>query len=265
MNEDTKAFAETLYLRSDGKDYAKNYLDPNYQERTDLIYRPKLDFLLENLSPADEVELLDVGCGSGYFVYAALMANINAFGIDINQTMIDSGNQQILHLKNLEPLTYVGESKYFEIIANTTASVISAIGVIEHLRRPELFFNAFQSSKAQYLYFSVPMFSLSVIIENVMQGVFPRQLSGGHTHLFTEESIQWILRNWGLDSVAEWRFGTDIMDFYRSIRIEAEARGGSKKFMELIDGGLLKNIDKLQETLDNSHFCSEIHCLFKKI
>ena len=71
----------------------------------------------------------------------------------------------------------------FEEIKNSDADVISAIGVIEHLREPHKFFEAFKESKARYIYYSVPMFSLSVALENVSDDIFPRQLSAGHTHL----------------------------------------------------------------------------------
>ena len=34
--------------------------------------------------------------------------------------------------------------------------------------------------------------------------VFPRQLSGGHTHLYTEESILKMNEIIGIESIAEW-------------------------------------------------------------
>jgi 2-polyprenyl-3-methyl-5-hydroxy-6-metoxy-1,4-benzoquinol methylase len=135
-------------------------------------------------------EILDVGCGSGYFVYASLLRNLAATGCDVSKTMVDFGNTQINHQLNKSPLKHESEEGFFESIIKSNADVISAIGVIEHLREPHKFFSAFQKSKAKYLYYSVPMFSFSVALENVFKNVFPRQLSGGHTHLFTESSIK---------------------------------------------------------------------------
>jgi len=264
MYEDTQSFVENLYVQLDGKDYAKNYMDPNFVQRTELIYQPKFDFLCANIPVSAGIKLLDVGCGSGYFVYAALLKDIDAKGIDVNQTMIDFGNHQISLMRNESPLSHTVESDFFQTIVKTDASVISAIGVIEHLREPSVFFDAFQQSKAKYLFYSVPMFSFSSILENIFKNIFPRQLSGGHTHLFTEQSIKWLHEFRQFDSVAEWRFGTDVMDLYRSLRVELEKGGASNKMISLLYEGLGKNIDNLQAVFDERHFCSEIHCLVVK-
>jgi pseudaminic acid cytidylyltransferase len=264
MHEDTQSFMENTYIQSDGKDYAKNYLDPNFVRRAELIYQPKFDFLRANLPSSDEFKLLDVGCGSGYFVYAALQSGIDAKGVDVNQTMIEFGNYQISLILHQNPLSYTLESDFFESIASNDATVISAIGVIEHLRDPSAFFDAFHRSNAQYLFYSVPMFSFSSMLENIFPNIFPRQLSGGHTHLFTEQSIEWLHENKRLNSRAEWRFGTDIMDLYRSMRLEMEGKGASHKMISSLNEGFGKNIDNLQAVLDEQHFCSEIHCLVAK-
>lgn len=264
VHEETKSFIETLYIQADGEDYAKNYLDANFANRTDLIYAPKLEFLCSSLPANTQIKLLDVGCGAGYFVYAALLKGLDAKGLDINQTMINFGNQQISHLLKQSPLSHSTESDFYESIANSDASVISAIGVIEHLLDPIAFFEAFQRSGAQYLFYSVPMFSFSVMLENVFTNIFPRQLSGGHTHLFTEQSIAWLHENRKLNVLAEWRFGTDIMDLYRSMRVELTKKRASPKLISFLNEGLGRNIDQLQAVFDTKHFCSEIHCLAVK-
>jgi SAM-dependent methyltransferase len=255
---------DNLYIQADGKDYAKNYMDPNFVQRAELIYQPKFDFLRENLPLDNEFRLLDVGCGSGYFVYVALRSGMEAKGVDVNQTMVDFGNHQIELNQNIIPLLHTNESDFLESIVTTDANVISAIGVIEHLRNPLSFFEAFHQSKAQYLFYSVPMFSFSVMLENVFQNIFPRQLSGGHTHLFTEGSIKWLYEAMQLDAVAEWRFGTDVMDLYRSVRVEMDKKGVSQKVISILNKEFGKNIDNIQAVLDKSHFCSEIHGLVVK-
>ena len=149
----------------------------------------------------------------------------------------------------------------FEI---STLAVLSAIGVIEHLREPHRLLEAFRKSKLKYLFYSVPMFSVSAILENVFPGTFPRQLSGAHTHLFTERSIEWMYANEGLLPVAEWRFGTDLMDLYRIVNVELARNGASHKLQRMFEQGFATKIDELQSILDRNHFCSEIHCLVEK-
>jgi SAM-dependent methyltransferase len=262
-HQDTGAFVEQLYIADAGKDYSSSYIDQNFAGRTSDIYVPKVDFLVDSL-PHGAREILDVGCGSGYFVYAALLRNIAATGIDVGASMVEFGNRQISHLTGQSPLLHVEEDAFFRAVVESKADIISAIGVIEHLREPHEFFDAFARSGARYLYYSVPMFSLSVVLENIFKEVFPRQLSGGHTHLFTEESIRTMNALIGITPIAEWRFGTDLMDLYRGSVTLLQKNKVSAKLTEAFTEGFASSIDDLQSILDRNHFCSEIHCLGTK-
>lgn len=261
--EDTKEFIEKLYLSGDGSDYSVNYIDKDFRRRAIDIYMPKVDFLINSIPPS-KYEILDVGCGSGFFVYASLLRNLEATGLDVNRTMVEFGNNQILHYINKAPLKFENEQYFYEAITKSNANIISAIGVIEHLREPHKFFDAFKNSKSQYLYYSVPMFSFSVILENIFKEVFPRQLSGGHTHLFTEQSIQKMNEIIGVKILAEWRFGTDAMDLYRHTLTKIQKNNSSQKLMDYLYLCLGKKIDDIQSIFDENHFCSEIHCVVSK-
>lgn len=151
-----------------------------------------------------------------------------------------------------------------EVIRSTEFPVISAIGVIEHLREPHKFFEAFQNSKADYLYACVPMFSLSVYIENIFPSVYPRNLSGGHTHLFSNESLEWLYENFNLNPIAEWRFGSDVMDLARSIIQSLKDNESSDRLCGTFEDLFENNIDALQAIIDKSNFSSEIHFLVSK-
>ncbi|MCC9625985.1 class I SAM-dependent methyltransferase [Thalassospira sp. MA62] len=261
--EDTQAFVEHLYMVDDGVEYASNYLDENFEKRAVKVYLPKVDFLVSVLPPKLD-KILDVGCGSGYFVYAALLRNLKPKGLDVSKTMVEFGNSQINHLIGAAPLKVEKEEGFYEEIKNSEAEVVSAIGVIEHLREPHKFFDAFKMSKAKYLYYSVPMFSLSVFLENVSNDIFPRQLSGGHTHLFTEESINEMHRMIGISSIGEWRFGVDFMDLYRHLMVKLQSQNASKKMIGYLYDVFGAKIDELQNVLDANHSCSEIHVVAVK-
>lgn len=261
--DDTKSFVESLYISDEGKKYASNYKDENFEKRTVDIYLPKVDFLLDVL-PTTINKLLDVGCGSGYFVYAAFLRNLNSIGLDVSKTMVDYGNSQIEHLIGKSPLHKEEEEVFFEYIKNSRADVVSAIGVIEHLREPHKFFDAFKKSQAKYLFYSVPVFSLSVVLENVSNDIFPRQLSGGHTHLFTEDSITEMNKMFGVSSLGEWRFGTDFMDLYRHLNVKMQSQNVSQKMIDYFYDGFSSKIDELQNILDSNHWCSEIHVVAAK-
>ncbi len=56
------------------------------------------------------------------------------------------------------------------------------------------------------------MFSPSVYFEMVFPTVFHRDLACGHTHLYIDSSLDWTCREFGFERLAEWWFGTDIVD-----------------------------------------------------
>jgi len=257
--EDTKLFSDIVY----NTEYSADYIDNDFEKRCIEIYKPKVDFLINNLN-IKEYKVLDIGCGCGYFVYAAIKANIQATGIDIGSTMVKFGNDKIASLINSYPLKNTQEEEFYDSIIKSDSNIISAIGVIEHLRSPHLLFEAFKRSNARFIYYSVPMFSLSVILENLFSRTYPRQLSGGHTHLFTEKSLKKMNSLIGVSSIAEWRFGTDMMDFYRHCQIELKNNNVSENLLSIFENEFIKNIDSLQSTFDKSHFCSEIHVLASK-
>jgi SAM-dependent methyltransferase len=263
-NEDTKTFVDAIYL-DDGEDYAANYLDENFLNRVVNIYQPKADFMLDVLQlDSHSLRVLDVGCGAGYFVYALLASGIAAEGIDVSQSMVAHGGQIIGKSFGLDPLKVVSEEDFCREIVTTSASVVSALGVIEHLRNPKKFFKAFEECEADFLYYSVPMFSLSAVLENVFPKIFPRQLAGPHTHLFTEQSIIAMHELMNVEVIGEWRFGTDAMDLYRHLVTSLKKNGCSERMIGISAAGLNSIVDKIQESFDRSHFCSEIHVVAKK-
>jgi hypothetical protein len=134
---------------------------------------------------------------------------------------------------------------------------------LEHLTDPNLLLKAFKKSNAMYLYISVPLYSLTVFLENSFQNVFPRQLSGGHTHLYTEKSLNFLAKKYKLKIIGEWWFGTDFADLYRSLRNSGKIVN-KKIFLNEINKKLFSVIDELQSVLDKNKICSEVHMVFKK-
>jgi hypothetical protein len=93
--------------------------------------------------------------------------------------------------------------------------------------------------------------------------VFPRQLSGGHTHLYTEKSLNFLAKKYKLEIIGEWWFGTDFADLYRSLRNSCKIVN-KKIFLNEINEKLFSVIDELQSVLDKNKICSEVHMVFKK-
>jgi SAM-dependent methyltransferase len=262
-HDDGGDFWEAMYVGEE-RDYAELYVNSAFEDRVRDIYLPKVDFLLEALPAGTEPALLDIGCGAGFFVDAALQRNVDAHGIDVNATMLEFGNDAIARQRGKRPLTLVSGTSFSDHMIASEAPVLSAIGVIEHLSDLGAFWQAFRSTRFEYFYFSVPMFSLSAVVEHVFAEVAPRHLQGEHTHLFTESSLQRMYGILGVEPVAEWRFGTDVMDLFRSL-LQTVTANGSQDLREELISRFGPCIDDLQAVLDRAHYCSEIHVLTRRL
>lgn len=258
-HEDTKEFAEFLYSDSDGEDYSQNYLN-NYNSRVEDIYIPKAKFLKEVMknNSITEFSVTDIGCGGGHFVKACEDLSIDAIGYDVNKDLIRLGSKVLSKNK----IIYKDLNLINNLIRELDTEVLSLVGVLEHLMDPVGALQAFQDSKARYLYMQVPLFSFAAIQESMHDDVFPRQLNAGHTHLYTDQSISYLCNKFSLERAGEWWFGTDMVDLFRHIHIKAQAKSDKKSYV--LQTYLGDYIDELQNVFDKQKLCSGVNMILKK-
>ena len=208
IHQDTNKFNYKLYSKNEGKNYSKVYLN-DFDTRVKNIYLPKVEFLKSVIKK--KINLIEIGSGGGHFLKALEKKNICAIGHEPNKTLCDLGNSKLKknRLNNIEL------NEIYEIVLKqTNYNVLALIHVLEHVESPNKLIKNFISSKAKYLYIAVPLHSLSVFLENSFQNVFPRHLGGGHTHLYTENSLRYMAKKFRLNIIGEWWFGADIPDLY---------------------------------------------------
>ena len=263
-HEDTDAFANKVYIQDN---YAGNYSAQDkekYEKRLDMIYMPKARFLadclMEDGIEASQIELLDDGAGSGYFVGAMRRLGAKARGIEISAAQVDFANA----MAGERILTQIDADRITEEIRTTKCSVLSAIGVLEHIISLQETLDAIAENKnIKYLYISVPMFSFSALFEASHQGCYNRHLGGTHTHLFSDRSLAYMAEKMGFEIKDTWKFGSDMMDLYRFICVTLE-QNGNPEAKEIFSQKFLPLIDSLQLVVDESEFASEIHMLLKR-
>ena len=203
--------------------------------------------------------ILDVGSGAGHFLKACEQKNIHAEGIEAN-TKLCKLSQKFLKKNRLLNV----DLDYFENkILNTDKECVSLIGVLEHLTEPHKVFEAFKKSEAQFLFISVPLASFTIFIEHAFKEIFPRHLSGTHTHLFTEQSINFLKKKYNLNIIGEWWFGLDFPDLFRSILVTSKSKK-KKIFTDKLEKYFYKHLNEFQNILDRNKICSEVHLIFKK-
>jgi len=268
--ECTEEFCNGLYAKDSGEDYAKTFYKveniDRYNYRMASIYVPKAEFLCTSLLN-DKVdpyglEYFDFGAGSGYFVAALKNMGLkNVGGSDISRSQVEYGNAMLaaeyLHVHDMNETD--------KILADCTAQVVSLIGVLEHLHNPRAAIAALRSNpNVKYVFILVPTFSLSVFLEILSPGLFHRHLTGGHTHLYSRASLEHLCSEFGFAAIAEWWFGTDMVDLFRHITVTMHKQNFSPRLKERWRREFMPLIDALQLEVDKNHFSSEVHMLWKK-
>jgi len=257
QNKNTENFINWVYSDAAGAHYDSQY-SKFYSRRVNNIYLPKAKFLRKVIK--EKINLVDVGCGAGHFVNALEKQKINAKGYEVSDFLVKLGNSKLK--KNT--LKKVGINDLFKIIEKENkANVISLIGVLEHFANPHDFFKAFLKSDIKYLYIGAPLFSLTTFLENVFNNVYPRHLSGDHTHLYTKKSLEYLSKKYKLKIIGEWWYGSDIPDLFRSIFISSKHLD-KKIYTNSLNKNLYSVIDDLQNVLDKNKISSEVQMIFKK-
>jgi hypothetical protein len=269
VHDDTAAFAEAVYGEAGAEAYAVAYAPVDadaYWSRVDRIYVPKAEFLRDALAESGvglgSLSCADFGAGSGYFV-AALekMRAASVVGYEpspvqarIAETMLGPGRVIRTALDALG-----------DIAAEIGADMVSMIGVLEHLRDPRAILSGLRANpRIRWIYLSLPLAGPSVAVEALFPTVPRRHLVGGHTHLFTESSIDRICADFGLRRVSEWWFGSDLLDLYRAGLQRLAQEPATAGLGSLWQQHLLPALDEMQLALDRKKLSTEVHLLLEK-
>ncbi len=263
-HEDTDDFANRVYLEDS---YEDNYSEEDrekYEKRLETIYIPKGEFLIGALKEdgldKKDIKLLDDGAGSGYFVGAMRKLGVQAEGIEISSSQVKFANK----MNGEEVLRQVDSPDIAGILKTTDANVLSFIGVFEHIINLDEILTAIrENKKIQYVFLSVPMFSMSCVFEASHQKCYNRHAGGTHTHLFSDTSLEFMADKMGFEELKSWKFGSDMMDLYRMLCVSLE-QNDNKKLKDYFAPKFLKMIDELQLTVDKNEFASEIHLILKR-
>lgn len=270
-HQDTKDFTEFVYTEENGQSYSKTYLESDldtYNYKLSSVYIPKAEFLyssiLDDSVNPNEKSYLDFGSGSGFFVAAMKKVGLkNISATDVSKTQVEYGNAMLG--TNLAKVHKIEDTD--RILGYCEANVLSMIGVLEHLASPREALKSIQKNKnIEYLFISVPLFSLSVYLEMFSPSVYHRHLlgNGGHTHLYTQKSLEYIISEFGFEICSEWWFGADIIDLYRNILVQMQQNHTSSEVIDSFNEMFTPMIDSIQLELDKKFNSSEVHLLLKK-
>lgn len=190
--------------------------EEQFISRRDRIYYPKLEWSLSCLRDYRRRKVedyqdswLELGCGAGYFLSALYEDGFqNITGLDINPTLVDIAN------KNIPIRPAVVTSNLFDSLRESSANIIVAFYVLEHINDGRKFWNIMKNKPSGTIFiFAVPVFGMSTIFEGSFQGFPSRNLDNViHTQLFTDQSLEWSLDFADYQKIGEWIFGQDSQD-----------------------------------------------------
>ena len=262
-HEDTPEFAACLY-EAGMNETAAVYADrtrASFMERVRGIYDAKVAFMCDALYALGEdpaaLRYVDLGAGGGHFVAALREAGLTrAVGYETSKELVDGANA----LFGGTLLRYNALDALAALAATVEADVIAMIFSLEHVHAIRSFLSALRSNpRCRYFYFAVPTVSPSIALEALFPHVMPRVLGLGHTHLFSDQSLERICREFGLRRAAEWWFGANAFDLHRFVSVQLGERAETKGAVTAWNDMVLPLIDDLQLVFDKHRLSSEIH------
>jgi|APSaa5957512622_1039677.scaffolds.fasta_scaffold08918_5 2-polyprenyl-3-methyl-5-hydroxy-6-metoxy-1,4-benzoquinol methylase len=182
---------------------SKEYYESEYYQGTDGTASTSCYSKVENFRIKEAEErlnrlgktssILDVGCGTGYFISAASRKNISAIGIDLSQNAVDYGKKKGLNLIQ-------GDLLNISCLENKSFDTITFWASIEHLLKPrETLQKAYELLKTKG----------QIIIEtgNVdsylskIYGKNWRLIQEDHNFYFSQKTLDMLLKNTGFKTI----------------------------------------------------------------
>ena len=266
----TKALPPSDYpYESDGQGpFARIYPPLNkadFEDRKNRIYRPKLDWILSVLERSghskndlSKMGWLEIGSGSGGFLSSLQDAGImNFMGFEKDQQLLERSKSVVSPEKVSLSTASVGQ-----IIQLHSSQIICAFFVIEHVENlHELTATLRLIPPGTLFCFSVPMFGLSCLLEQIAANRYARSLDAAiHIQTFTEQSIDFFLSNSGMEKIAKWQFGQDALELRRLLL----PLGNQGEHLRPLSNKLASCLDQLQEVIDKAGLCDQVHMIARR-
>jgi 2-polyprenyl-3-methyl-5-hydroxy-6-metoxy-1,4-benzoquinol methylase len=191
----------------------------------------------ENANPL----LIDVGCGSGFFLEAAREIGFSVCGIEMDTELGEECQKKGIPtlIQKVPGQAWPQELK--------GADIVTLLNLVEHVADPVKFICGLATilKPDAWIVIEVPRAeSISTLVNVAFPGSTYRHLTPPeHLHVFSDKSIRLLLEKAELSIIHDWRFGSDAITLLDSI-LPNDAQD-----LEAIFSGSFVN--KLQEVIDN--------------
>jgi len=226
--------------------------------RLDNISGPKVDFVLNNISPKPK-SWLDIGCGTGEILKSAQDRGLHVIGVETNKMQRDFARDHF----NIDVLDeFITPQNIGKV--GTTFDVISLFSVLEHVLNPDALIKEISAIQNQHstLVVEVPHYPS---ISSLTQSVFPEYVNRMmhppfHLFLFSLKGMEVLLGRYGYEITNCWFFGQDWFEFITTMLLvipKLENTDLAKTMISLIDD--------FQKIIDVNGYSDEMLLLARKI
>lgn len=230
------------------------YLDDSlFDVRVDDIATPKLKFIEKYVPTAPR--LLDIGAGVGEIVSAAQKLGWNALGLDADPVEVGFAQKRGINVQQ----TFVTENNVHSLVRDF--NVITFFNVIEHIKHPLDFLSIVSSALAvgTLVCIEVPRHpSVSSVCNMAFPNMVHRHIyPPEHLNIFSEKSMEIVLRKCSLEPVAIWLYGQDFYELISCAFSEINVKN------DIVDK-FLSLTNEFQKTIDQNDLSDFMLVLARK-
>lgn len=219
----------------------------NYEYRKNNYGGERLKYILEktNISK-EEIKLLDVGCGTGFFLDHLRDKNINYKGLELADFLVEICREKKLNvikgdLKDEPRASY---------------NIITLYDVLEHLRDPIGMFKTLNDKLVMggyVLAYTPNIHSLAFLLQKERQN---NVYAFMHLCFFDKKSLDYLAKQTGFEVYSVDFYGLDVMDylFMKNYDDKIDYLEGLKEFIPL-----------MQAVLDKQKISNHQRIIFKKV
>ena len=265
--QDTQKYNNLIYEKDHGisSDIYSKFSIRDFNRKVNNIYLPKVDFLIDVLQK-EKVDLTNIKCcdfgtGSGFLLKAFLKRGVKKVtGYEVSNEQVKYGNKML----GKELIIQKKITDVESLVEKIDAQIVTSIFHLEHIENPLNFLKKVKKNKnIKFLYAAVPLYSFGAIFEVLFENLTPRILGESHTHLYTNESIEWIEKKLNIKLVGSWWFGADIFDLHKSIFMSLSKKMQGESVLNKFNENFQVVWDSFQKTIDKKKMCSEVHLVYK--
>lgn len=236
-----------VYDNQTAKDDVVQDVISNYAYRKKTYASERLNYILEKIKiPAEEIKLLDVGCGPGYFLEHLKDRGINYKGLELADFLVEICQARGLKVEKTE-LKNEPDNFY---------NVITLFDVLEHLRYPLEMFKTLNQKLTSGSYVLAYTPNLHSVATLLMRGRHNNVYPFIHLAFFDQKSLNFLAEKSGFKVESIDYYGLDMMDY-----LFMKAHDDDHDYLEK----LKESLPIIQAVIDREKLSNHQRVIFKKL